>query len=74
MWIASPNTMYHLLGSGIAPSKWYIEFGEPIHTDAYSPTASDDPMVVFELTDHVRETIQQMLYKLLIKRGHPFLG
>jgi hypothetical protein len=62
------------LGAIPLPSKWYIEFGEPIHTDAYSPTASDDPMVVFELTDHVRETIQQMLYKLLIKRGHPFLG
>ena len=62
------------LGAIPLPSKWYIEFGEPIRTDEYASAASDDPMVVFELTDHVRETIQQSLYKLLVKRGHPFLG
>ena len=31
-------------------------------------------MVVFNLTDQVRETIQQTLYRLLLRRGHPFLG
>ena len=36
--------------------------------------AADDPMVVFNLTDRVRETIQQTLYRLLLRRGHPFLG
>lgn len=62
------------LGAIPLPSKWYIEFGEPIRTDIYEPSAADDPMVIFELTDNVRETIQQMLYRLLVKRGHPFLG
>ncbi|HEY4991272.1 MAG TPA: lysophospholipid acyltransferase family protein [Nakamurella sp.] len=56
------------------PSKWIIEFGEPIPTDIYPENASDDPMVVFNLTDRVRETIQQTLYRLLLRRGHPFLG
>ncbi|MEP6980999.1 MAG: lysophospholipid acyltransferase family protein [Nakamurella sp.] len=62
------------LGAVPLPSKWFIEFGEPIPTDGFEPTAAEDPLVIFDLTDHVRETIQQTLYKLLVKRGHPFLG
>lgn len=56
------------------PSKWHIQFGEPISTDDYDETAADDPMVTFELTDQVRETIQQTLYQLLANRRNPFLG
>jgi 1-acyl-sn-glycerol-3-phosphate acyltransferase len=62
------------LGAIPLPSKWIIEFGEPIPTDGYAEHAADDPMVVFNLTDRVRETIQQTLYRLLLRRGHPFLG
>jgi 1-acyl-sn-glycerol-3-phosphate acyltransferase len=62
------------LGAVPLPSKWLIEFGEPLPTDGYDAGAAEDPMIVFDLTDHVRETIQQTLYKLLVKRGHPFLG
>lgn len=54
------------------PSKWIIEFGEPIRTDAYLPGAVDDPMLVFDLTDQVRETIQQTLFTLLQERGSVF--
>jgi 1-acyl-sn-glycerol-3-phosphate acyltransferase len=56
------------------PSKWYIEFGEPVDTGALSPAAADDPMVVFNLNDQVRETIQFTLYRLLSHRRNPFLG
>jgi hypothetical protein len=56
------------------PSKWYIEFGEPIPTDSYDAVCAEDPMVTFELTDHVRETIQQTLYRLLAQRRNVFLG
>ena len=54
------------------PSKWIIEFGEPVRTDAYEPDAADDPMLLFNVTDQVRETIQQTLYKLLVDRGSAF--
>ena len=54
------------------PSKWIIEFGEPIRTDAYPPESADDPMLLFNVTDQVRETIQQTLYKLLVDRGNAF--
>ena len=54
------------------PSKWIIEFGEPIRTDAYAPESADDPMLLFNVTDQVRENIQQTLYRLLGERGNPF--
>ncbi len=54
------------------PTKWTIEFGEPIPTDGYPPEAADDPMLVFNLTDQVRETIQHTLYKLLVQRRSVF--
>ena len=54
------------------PSKWIIEFGEAITTDELSPGAADDPMVVFNVTDQVRETIQHTLYALLAQRRGVF--
>ncbi|CAA0109892.1 putative protein [Mycolicibacterium vanbaalenii] len=62
------------LGVMPLPSKWYIQFGEPIDTADYDESAADDPMVTFELTDQVRETIQQTLYQLLANRRNMFLG
>src|SRR2546427_5998567 len=56
------------LGLVPLPSKWYIEFGEPISTEGYGPEGVYDPMLVFELTDRVRETIQSTLYRLLVQR------
>jgi 1-acyl-sn-glycerol-3-phosphate acyltransferase len=60
------------LGLVPLPSKWLIEFGEPIRTDAYSNGAADDPMLVFNVTDQVRETIQQTLHSLLVARQRVF--
>jgi 1-acyl-sn-glycerol-3-phosphate acyltransferase len=60
------------LGMVPLPSKWLIEFGEPIRTDAYDEGAADDPMLVFNVTDQVRETIQQTLYTLLMQRRSVF--
>jgi 1-acyl-sn-glycerol-3-phosphate acyltransferase len=55
------------------PSKWILEYGEPIETAEYGPEAADDPMAVFDLTDRVRDTIQQMLYRNLMGRRSVFL-
>lgn len=54
------------------PSKWIISFGEPVDTTEYGPAGADDPMLVFDLTDQVRETIQQSLYSLLMQRRSAF--
>ncbi len=56
------------------PSKWHIQFGEPIPTVDYDESAAEDPMITFELTDQVRETIQQTLYQLLANRRNTFFG
>ena len=56
------------------PSKWHIAFGEPIQTANYDGADAEDPMVTFELTDQVRETIQQTLYQLLAGRRNMFFG
>ncbi len=63
-----------VLGAVPLPSKWHIEFGEPIPTDAYGPETADDPVTMFEITDQIRETIQHTLYKRLIQRRNPFIG
>ncbi len=61
------------LGAIPLPSKWLIEFGEPIVTaDLGGPAAAEDPMLVFNLTDQVRETIQSTLYTLLMQRRSVF--
>ncbi|WP_329245433.1 acyltransferase family protein [Actinoallomurus sp. NBC_01490] len=65
--------LFGLLGLVPLPSKWMIAFGEPIRTDEYDPAQAEDHMTVFNLTDQVRETIQNMLYDLLRRRGPAFL-
>lgn len=60
------------LGLVPLPSKWIIEFGAPIPTDELGDGGAEDPMLVFDLTDQVRETIQQTLYSLLISRRSVF--
>ncbi|RKN41866.1 lysophospholipid acyltransferase family protein [Streptomyces hoynatensis] len=61
-----------LLGAVPLPTKWTIEFGEPIETADQPSEAAEDPMVMFQLTDQVRETIQHTLYKLLVARRSVF--
>ncbi|MFB8773791.1 lysophospholipid acyltransferase family protein [Streptomyces broussonetiae] len=60
------------LGALPLPTKWTIQFGEPIPTDSYPPEAAEDPMLMFNLTDQVREQIQHTLYKLLVQRRSVF--
>jgi 1-acyl-sn-glycerol-3-phosphate acyltransferase len=60
------------LGLVPLPSKWIIQFGEPIPMSDYEPDAADDALTVFDLTDHIRETIQHMLYDVLLRRGPAF--
>ena len=55
------------------PSKWRIEFCDPIDTAPYGPEATRDRALVFELSERVRDTIQQKLYDNLVERGPAFL-
>jgi 1-acyl-sn-glycerol-3-phosphate acyltransferase len=55
------------------PSRWVIEFGEPIAMEGFPEDASDDKMLVFDLADDIRDRVQQMLFKSLKLRGSAFL-
>lgn len=49
------------LGTVPVPSRWKITFCPPIPTATYGPAAADDPLIVFELAEKVRSTIQNTL-------------
>jgi 1-acyl-sn-glycerol-3-phosphate acyltransferase len=61
------------LGLVPLPSRWRIEFCEPIDVSEHSPEAAEDRRLVFDLAERVRETIQERLYENLIKRGSAFV-
>ncbi|MDO5498173.1 MAG: lysophospholipid acyltransferase family protein [Propionibacteriaceae bacterium] len=61
-----------VLGMIPLPSKWIIEFGEAITTDELPAGAADDPAIILRITDQVRITIQNSLYRLLDERPGVF--
>jgi 1-acyl-sn-glycerol-3-phosphate acyltransferase len=61
------------LGAIPLPSKWRIEFCEPIDTSHLGPESARDRTLVLELAEQVRETIQRTLYENLVRRGPTFV-
>ncbi|MGH2846619.1 MAG: lysophospholipid acyltransferase family protein [Thermoleophilaceae bacterium] len=61
------------LGAVPLPSRWRIEFCEPIETEHLGPDAAADRAAVLELTERVRDTVQQALYANLVRRGPAFV-
>lgn len=55
------------------PSKWRIEFCEPIDLSEHGPDAAGDRSLVFELSEQVRHTIQEAVFRNLVARGSAFL-
>lgn len=64
--------LFGLAGLVPLPSKWHIEFCEPIDVSSYGPEALDDRSFVLELSEQIRSTIQQRLRANLLKRNTPF--
>jgi 1-acyl-sn-glycerol-3-phosphate acyltransferase len=61
-----------LLGIVPLPTKWYIDFGEPIQVDGYG--AAGNMVQVSQLTDHVRNRVQEMIHSRLAQRRSIFFG
>lgn len=61
------------LGLVPLPSRWRIEFCEPLDISEFPPEAADDRRVVLDLTEQVRDTVQEKVYENLVKRGSAFL-
>ena len=62
------------LGLVPAPSRWRIEFGEPISLDNYGPESAEDHVLVGQLSERVRTTIQGMLDKGVRQRRSIWFG
>jgi 1-acyl-sn-glycerol-3-phosphate acyltransferase len=63
-----------LLGLIPLPTKWYIDFGEPVPLDAYGADAADNVVLISQLTDHIRNIVQEMVHTRLAQRRSIFLG
>jgi 1-acyl-sn-glycerol-3-phosphate acyltransferase len=55
------------------PSRWRIEFCEPIDLSEHPPEAADDPRLLLDVSERVRATLQEKVYENLVKRGSAFL-
>jgi 1-acyl-sn-glycerol-3-phosphate acyltransferase len=63
---------FGLLGMIPLPSNWIIEFCDPVPTDGFAADQCDDPDVITELADKVKDTIARKLDELLAERGPAF--
>ena len=61
------------LGALPLPSRWRIEFCDPIATAHYGPGAVRDRGLVLELSERVRDTVQRKVLENVVKRGPAFL-
>lgn len=61
-----------LLGLVPLPTRWYIDFGEPMVLDGYGPDAAQNLVLVSQLSDQVRNTIQEMIHGRLAQRSSVF--
>jgi 1-acyl-sn-glycerol-3-phosphate acyltransferase len=62
------------LGAIPLPTKWSIDFGDPLPTGGHGPEAADDPIVVNRLAEQVRATIQRMIDGRLARRRSVWFG
>lgn len=60
------------LGAVPLPSRWRIEFCEPLDLSAYGSEAAEDRALVLELSEEVRRLIQAKVHENLIKRKGAF--
>jgi 1-acyl-sn-glycerol-3-phosphate acyltransferase len=60
------------LGLVPLPSRWILDFLEPIETAPYGPEAADDRALVLEISDEVRDRIQAAVNRNRRRRGPVF--
>ncbi len=63
-----------LLGFVPNPTKWYIDFGQPILTEAYGPRSANNIALISQLTDQMRNLVQKMVHARLAVRKSVIFG
>ena len=69
-----PSRALGPLGVVPLPSKWSIDFAEPIASTRYGPEGADDPILVNRLSEQVRATVQRMIDGRLARRRSVWFG
>jgi 1-acyl-sn-glycerol-3-phosphate acyltransferase len=62
------------LGLVPLPTKWSIDFGDPLDLSEHGPKAADDPILVNRLSEQVRSSIQRMIDGRLARRRSIWFG
>jgi 1-acyl-sn-glycerol-3-phosphate acyltransferase len=62
------------LGFVPLPTKWSIDFGDPLPVDAYGPEGAEDPILVNRLSQDVRSTLQKIIDGRLARRRSVWFG
>jgi 1-acyl-sn-glycerol-3-phosphate acyltransferase len=62
------------LGVVPLPTKWSIDFGEPVDLSGYGPEGAEDPILVNRISESVRETLQRMVDGRLARRRSVWFG
>ncbi len=63
-----------LFGAIPFPTKWSIDFGEPLDLSRYPKEAADDPILVNRLSEQVRQDIQRIIDGRLARRRSIWFG
>ncbi|OGO25113.1 MAG: hypothetical protein A2W33_06625 [Chloroflexi bacterium RBG_16_52_11] len=56
------------------PTKWFIDIGEPIPMESYQSGDANNLVLVSQLTDQIRNIIQQMVFSRLAQRRSVLFG
>jgi 1-acyl-sn-glycerol-3-phosphate acyltransferase len=62
------------LGLVPMPTKWSIDFGEPIDLSEHGPQGAEDPILVNRIAEEVRDTLQRMVDGRLARRRSIWFG
>jgi 1-acyl-sn-glycerol-3-phosphate acyltransferase len=62
------------LGLVPLPTKWSLDFAEPVPTRQYGPDSAEDPILVNRLSEQVRATVQRLIDGRLARRQSIWFG
>ena len=63
-----------LLGTVPLPTKWSIDFADPLPMDRYGAEGAEDTILVHKLAEDVRSTIQKMINGRVARRRSIWFG
>jgi 1-acyl-sn-glycerol-3-phosphate acyltransferase len=63
-----------LFGFVPLPTKWSIDIGAPILMDGYGANADRNLVLISQLTDQMRNIVQEMIFARLAQRRSVFFG